>query len=411
MPVPAVAQSAAPLTVALIGNPNTGKSTLFNALSGSRTLTGNFPGVTVEKKISRTTCGDRAVDLVDLPGTYSLAPRTLDEMVAVNVLLGRQTDLGQPDVVVCIVDTANIERNLYLVSQVLDLALPTVLVLNMSDVAATRGLQIDTAALSRRLGIPVVKTEAHRKRGLDELRATILAAAENAPVERPRIFPPIFAAECERLSERLTALGRPDTPYYLLERLLLDVGGYLEGHFANGQTGELTGSLVAARRRLGEQGLKVPAAEARLRYAWVQQMLEGIVSRPAARPVTLGDKIDSILTHRIAGLLFFLILMLVIFQSIYTVAKPLMDLCKAGQDWVGNQVAGWLPVGMLQSLVVDGVIGGVGAVLVFLPQIVILFLFMAVLEDCGYMARAAFIVDRLMTKVGLSGKSFVPLMS
>src|SRR5258708_2623802 len=174
MSVAAPPAPAPPLTAVLIGNPNTGKSTLFNALSGFRALTGNFPGVTVEKKIGRTKCGGRAVDLVDLPGTYSLSPRTLDEMVAVNVMLGRQAEVGTPDVVVCIVDASNIERNLYLVSQVLDLALPTVVVLNMSDVAANRRIEVDDRALARRLGLPVIKTEAHRRRGVEKLRQAIV---------------------------------------------------------------------------------------------------------------------------------------------------------------------------------------------------------------------------------------------
>src|SRR5258708_31044515 len=169
-----VAIPARPLTAVLIGNPNTGKSTLFNALSGFRAQTGNYPGVTVEKKIGRTKCGDGAVDLVDLPGTYSLSPRTLDEMVAVNVLLGRQAEIGTPDVVVCIVDASNIERNLYLISQVLDLALPTVVVLNMSDVAANRGIEVDDRALALRLGLAFIKTEAHRRRGVHELRQAIV---------------------------------------------------------------------------------------------------------------------------------------------------------------------------------------------------------------------------------------------
>src|SRR5579872_4524884 len=298
-----------PLKAVLIGNPNTGKSTLFNALSGFRALTGNFPGVTVEKKIGRMQCADRQVDLVDLPGTYSLSPRTLDEMIAVNVLLGRQAEIGVPDVVVCIVDASNIERNLYLVSQVLDLALPTVVILNMADVAAGRGLEIDEQALSRRLGLPVVKTEAHRKRGLDALREALVAAAGNGPRERPRVFPRAFAAECEKLQERLAELGRPDAPYYLLERLLLDVGGYLETHMLNGRGGELAAHLALARARLAEQGCKVPALEARVRYDWVRKVLEGVVKKPAARPVNLSDKIDSILTHRVAGLLFFVALM------------------------------------------------------------------------------------------------------
>ena len=419
--MPVVDPSAKSLTAVLIGNPNTGKSTLFNALSGFRALTGNYPGVTVEKKIGRTKCGDRAVNLVDLPGTYSLAPRTLDEMVAVDVLLGRQADVGTPDVVICIVDASNIERNLYLVSQVLDLALPVVVVLNMADVAASRGIEIDERTLSRRLGLPVVKTEAHRKRGIEALRETIVAAAGTLPAERPRIFPPSFDAECQRLDERLGQLGHPGTPTYLLERLLLDVGGYVEsqlvhstgadGRGINGKASDLTSHLVEARRRLAEQGCKVPAAEARLRYAWVKQVLDGVVSKPQSRPITFSDKVDSFLTHRFAGMIFFVVLMFTVFQAIYAWAIPLMDLCKAGQKEVGNFVGGLLPLGMVHSLVIDGVIGGMGAVLIFLPQIVILFLFIALLEDCGYMARAAFLVDRLMTKVGLSGKSFVPLMS
>ena len=418
--------SVKPLTAVLIGNPNTGKSTLFNALSGFRALTGNYPGVTVEKKVGRTKCGDRIVDLVDLPGTYSLAPRTLDEMVAVNVLLGRQADVGAPDVVICIVDASNIERNLYLVSQVLDLGLPVVVVLNMADVAASRGIEIDEQALSQRLGLRVVKTEAHRKIGIGELRETIVTAAATVPPDRPRVFPSSFAAECERLEDRLTQWGQPGTPYYLLERLLLDVGGFIESHFVqgfgadtktvNGQSqgsggGDLTTHLAEARRRLAEHDCKVPAVEARLRYQWVGKILDGVVKKPPVRPVKFSDKVDSFLTHRFAGMAFFVVLMFVLFQAIYAGAVPLMDLCKAGQQWVGDVVGGLLPQGMVHSLVVDGVIGGMGAVLVFLPQIVILFLCIALLEDCGYMARAAFLVDRLMTKVGLSGKSFVPLMS
>jgi ferrous iron transport protein B len=367
--------------------------------------------VTVEKKIGRTKCGARAVDLVDLPGTYSLSPRTLDEMVAVNVLLGRQAEVGAPDVVICIVDASNIERNLYLVSQVLDLGLPTVVVLNMADVAADRGIEIDEQALSKRLGLPVVKTEAHRRKGTERLRQVIVDAGAAGPRERLQVFPPLFVAECRRLDERLEQLGQPATPHYLLERLLLDVGGYLESHLMNGRGNELAAHLTEARRRLADQGCKVPAVEARVRYDWVRRVLAGVVKKPASRSVTISDKLDSFLTHRIAGLAFFVVLMFVVFQAIFTWAKPLMDLCRAGQKLVGGTVAGVVAPGPLQSLLVDGVVAGVGAVLVFLPQIVILFLFIALLEDCGYMARAAFIVDRLMTKVGLSGKSFVPLMS
>lgn len=409
--MPVLATQPRTLTAVLIGNPNTGKSTLFNALSGFRALTGNYPGVTVEKKVGTLRCDGQTIQLVDLPGTYSLSPRTLDEMVAVNVLLGRQADVGTPDVVVCIVDASNIERNLYLVSQVLDIGLPTVVVLNMADVAAGRDIVVDDAALSQRLGLPVIKTQAHRKRGIDNVRRAIVAAAERAPVPRPRVFPPAFAAECEKLSEKLVACGQTETPYYLLERLLLDVGGWLETHTVNGESVGLLAYLTEARERLSAQGCKVPAIEARVRYGWARDILAGIVTRPATRPVTFSDKLDRFLTHRVTGLIVFAALMFLIFQAIYHWAGYLMEYCEAGQAWVGELVTGWVSPGPLQSLLVDGVIAGVGGVLVFLPQIVILFLFIALFEDCGYMARAAFLMDKLMTKVGLSGKSFVPLMS
>jgi ferrous iron transport protein B len=332
-------------------------------------------------------------------------------MVTVNVLLGRQKEVGVPDVVVCIVDASNIERNLYLVSQVLDLGLPTVVVLNMADVAAGRGIEVDAQGLSERLGLPVVTTEAHRRRGMEALRQAIVSAAAAGSRPRQRVFPPAFAAECDRLDESLTELGICQTPYYLLERLLLDAGGYLESHLAGGKSADLAIHLTEARHRLAEQGCRVPMIEARVRYDWARRMLDGIVTKPAHRAVTLSDRLDTFLTHRILGMAFFVLLMFVVFQAIYAWAKPLQDGFERAQQFLGSLVAQAVLPGAFQSLLVDGVIAGVGAVLTFLPQIVILFLFIAVLEDCGYLARAAFIVDRLMTKVGLSGKSFMPLMS
>jgi ferrous iron transport protein B len=403
----------APLVVALIGNPNTGKSTLFNALSGSRALTGNYPGVTVERKIGRTRIDDRVVDIIDLPGTYSLAPRSLDEMVAVNVLLGRQPDTPRPQVVVCIVDASNLERNLYLVSQVREIGLPVVLVLNMADVAAERGVTFDPAVLSQRLGLPIVTTEAHRHRGLDALRSAILQAADGTQptASAPSILPPEFQTECDALGELLREWNAPPLDHFLRQRLLLDVGGWLETHTAQDRTADLLAWLQQARARLAERGCPVPAVEARSRYRWIRETLQGVVSRPETLPRTFSDRLDRLLTHQVVGLFLFVMLMLLIFQAIYRGAAPLMDWCETGQNWLADLVGQWIPPGPLQSLVSDGIIGGVGSVLVFLPQIVILFLFIALLEDCGYMARAAFIMDKLMTRVGLSGKSFVPLMS
>lgn len=399
------------LTVALIGNPNTGKSTLFNALSGSRALTGNYPGVTVEKKVSRTRFGTQAVDLVDLPGTYSLAPRSLDEMVSVNVLLGRQNEVAQPDVIVCIVDASNLERNLFLVSQVLDLGRPVVLVLNMADVARERGIQIDAQALSARLGVAVVNTQAHRSQGIDDVRTAVLQAAANPTIRPPTPFPDPFLQECGALSAELTRLGRNNTPPWLVSRLLLDVGGWLETHPDLSRRDELAEWLRKSRERLASLGCRVPAVEARARYGWISQVLQGVMERPAGRVQTFSDRLDRLLTHHVVGLAVFALLMLLVFQAIYRGATPLMEQCELAQQWLGDQVGGVLAPGPLRSLIVDGIIGGVGAVLVFLPQIVILFLFIALLEDCGYMARAAFLMDKLMTRVGLSGRSFVPLMS
>lgn len=399
-----------PLTVAVIGNPNTGKSTLFNALTGLQARVGNYPGVTVEKKIGRVRGTAEPIDLVDLPGTYSLSPRSLDEMVSVNVLLGRQADVGKVDAVVCILDASNLERNLYLACQVLDLGLPTVLVLNMADVAESRGIRIDVGELQKRLGVRVVSTSAHKRQGLEEVRAAIAAAVPNGPGPRPRPFPEAFYSECHGLATTLAELGRSDTPSYLVERALLDVGGYLETEWLE-DASSWQAALHAARQRLKESGIRIPAVEAKARYAWARQVLTGTMTAPAARPETWSDKVDRVLTHRFAGLLIFAVLMFVVFQAIFSWAEPLMGWCEAGQNWGAARVADVVPPGTLRSLLTDGVVAGVGGVLVFLPQIGMLFLFIALLEDCGYLARAAFLMDKLMSKIGLNGRSFVPLMT
>jgi ferrous iron transport protein B len=411
MPAVVPAASARSLTVAVIGNPNTGKSTTFTALTGMHSLIGNYPGVTVEKKIGHFRHQQQDVRLVDLPGTYSLSPRSLDEMVSVEVLLGRQAEVGRIDAVICIADASNLERNLYLVSQVLDLGLPTVLVLNMWDVAQSRGITIDVEKLSQTLGIPVIPCEAHRHRQIDEVKDAVLSVAGKAGVESPRVFPAAFYEEGKQLGSQLQEWGEPDVPFYVTERLLLDVGGQIESSFAARFSTRLTEALAAARERLKASGFRVPAAEAKARYAWSRQVLTGIMVVPQQQQVTSSDHLDRWLTHKVFGLAAFVLIMFVVFQSISTLAAPVMQLCEAGQQIVGDWVNSLMLPGPFRSLLVDGVIAGVGGILVFLPQICFLFLFIALLEDCGYMARAAFLMDKLMTKVGLSGKSFVPLMS
>ncbi len=395
------------LRAALVGNPNTGKTTLFNALSGLRQHVGNYPGVTVETKKGQMCCAGQAFDLIDLPGTYSLAPRSPDEMVAVDVILGRQKGEARPDVVVSLVDASNLERNLYLATQALELGVPVVVALNMIDVARSQGIHIDTERLGRQLGVPVVAIQANKKKGLDPLRAAIASAAINGAPPRQTPFPEAFEREVAALHR---AVGE-EVSLYLVRRLLLDVGGWTEQRLI-GQLGAGIGEQVrAARARLAEAGCPVPAVEAQARYGWVREVTAGCVQRPAQRPVTWTDRIDRVLTHRLWGTLLFLSLMFLVFQAIFTWARPLMKGISDGKDGLADRLREQLPAGPLTNLLLDGVLEGVGAVVVFLPQILILFAFIAILEDCGYMARAAFLMDKLMARCGLSGKSFIPMLS
>ena len=400
------------LTVVLIGNPNTGKSTLFTALSGMHTRIANFPGCTVEKKLGLFTDAGVKITLVDLPGTYSLSPRSLDEMVSVDVLLGRQADVGKIDAVICIVDAANIERNLYLYTQVREIGLPVILCLNMWDLAQERGIKVDREALSQRLGVPIVATSAHKNLGVQELKAAIhRVAGTTVDVRRPE-FPAPFYEEIDNLRAWMQQKYGTSPEPFLLERMLLDVGGESEKKLSLALSPELLPVLASARERLAQKGCRVPAIETKVRYQWIREQLTGVVDRTSpSNRVTTSDRIDKVLTHKVTGLLFFVGVMFLIFQSIYAWAAPFMDAIESVQEMAAGWVESSMAPGTLRSLIVDGVIGGVGSVVIFVPQIALLFLFIAILEDCGYMSRAAFLMDKLMTKLGLSGKSFVPLMS
>jgi len=340
-----------PLTVALLGNPNTGKSTLFTALAGIPTRVGNYPGVTVEEKLGRFSHRGRTVDLIDLPGTYSLAPKSPDETVAVNVLRGRMPGVKAPDCVVIVADATNVERNFYLASQALELGLPTVIALTLSDLAAEKGIEIDARELSGRLGCPVVRIVAPTGEGVPSLLDAILASIA-APPPLPVRLEPAAAAD----------------------------------------------HSPAAR-------------EAIARYAWIERLLEGVVRRSPPAGRSSGERIDAVLTHRLWGTLVFAATMLLVFTSIFWLATPLMDLIATGMEAVTGWTESLLPPGAIRSLVVNGVLAGVGGVVVFLPQIAMLFFFVAILEGCGYLSRAAYLMDRLLCGVGLSGKSFIPLLS
>ncbi len=403
------------LVVGLVGNPNTGKTTLFNALAGLRQRVGNYPGVTFETKKGRVRHGARAFELVDLPGTYSLAPRSPDEMVTVDLVLGHQPGEPRPDVILSIVDAANLERNLYLTTQLLELGVPVVVALNMIDVAERQGRPVDAQRLAKQLGLRVVPIQANKKRGLEPLKEAILAAADEGPPTRRPTFPDAFEREVTQLRDWIGPNNGSGTADFLLRRLLLDVGGYTEKRLTERLGAGLSDEVSLARARLAATGCPVPGVEARARYAWIRESAQGCVQRhlqPGVhKPVTWTDRIDAVVTHRVWGTLVFLALMFVVFQSIFTWATPLMDAIDAGKSWLAESLESVLPAGALTSLLTDGVLEGVGGVLVFLPQIVILFGFIAILEDCGYMARAAFLMDRVMARCGLSGKSFIPLLS
>lgn len=403
--------------VALIGNPNTGKTTLFNALTGHRARVGNYSGVTVEKREGRLRRAARPVTLLDLPGTYSLSAHSADELVAAEVLLGILPGEPAPDAAVVVADASNLERNLFLATQVMELGLPVVLALNMSDVARENGLKIDTAALSRALGVQVVELVARTGEGVPEL-ARLLEAPEElkAPPAGFSVYTGEVLAVRERLAGQLREAGVPERwlEPFLVSRPLVEPQGMVE-RIAIEEGGEAAREAISgARGELEAGGQRLRSLEAASRYRWIREHAGPCIreSAPAGRTsLQVSDRIDAVLTHRVWGVAVFVVLMALVFQAIFSWSAPVMDLIEDGFSALGAAVGAMLPEGPLRSFIVNGVIAGVGGVLVFLPQICVLFLFIALLEDVGYMARAAFLMDRLLSRAGLSGRSFIPMLS
>lgn len=395
--------------VAIVGNPNSGKTTLFNSLTGSKQKVGNYPGVTVERVSATLRLGSEDVECVDIPGLYSLEPQSADEEVAVDAIFGRAGD-PKPSLIVCVINAANLERNLYLFSQLADHELPVVVALTMTDVLRREGRDFDLAKLTDLLGVDIVPVVGHRGEGTKNLVEAIARNLE-APHTPSREFgfPVALETKVAALRERLARAGLDVSRRSVRMALLGEDNDFAQ---SVGEIPELAEQFHAAKQELTEEGVGGPTLEVSNRFQWA-----GMVSQASIHPIgapkrSLSDRIDRVLTHRVLGLAIFVAVMYVVFQSIYSFATPLMDWIEQGQGWLGDRVGGLLegsPV--FQSLVVDGIIGGIGSVVVFLPQILILFLFIALLEGTGYLSRAAFLMDRLLGWCGLNGRAFIPLLS
>ncbi len=411
---PAHSSGAAPVRppvssafVVLTGNPNSGKTTIFNALTGLRARVGNYAGVTVERKEGRFQGSppNLPITVLDLPGTYSLSPQSLDEQIARDVLLERLADVPRPAVVVIVVDASNLERNLYFASQVIELGHPTVIALNMMDVAEKIGHQIDAGKLAGALRTPVVPMVGSSGKGVKELQEEIVQLVRAGPLSMAREsfcqLPPAFEAEIDALAAALPGIGARGRALLILS----------DAKSLSAAPVEMQAAVIDARERLAGAGLDWRSAPIEARYTCIGAIQRAVTTEPATPEETASDKLDRIVTHKVWGMVIFVGIMALMFLTIFSFAQLPMDLLQALFRNAGDVVGRIIPPGDLQALVVKGVIQGVGSVVVFLPQICLLFLFIGLLEDTGYMARAAFLMDRLMSKVGLHGKSFIPMLS
>jgi ferrous iron transport protein B len=385
------------IRIALIGNPNVGKTSIFNALTGSRQHVGNWPGVTIEKKSGECRHKGWTMKITDLPGTYSLEARSPDERIANEYLVS-----GEPDVVVQVVDATNLERNLYLTTQLLDMGGKLVLALNMADMADGRGDRLDMSRLIGWLGVPAVRTSAIHGTGLEDLLDTIIDAYQNDGVPRPVVD---LGAEIEGKVAELQ--GCLDDRKHLARWTALRLLGGVEDPSEVTADGSVTACLLDALNGVDKEEMELDIVDRR--YAAISSKLKEIYSRGASRR-SLSDAIDRVTTHKYLGIPIFLSLMWGMFQLTFVAAAPFATAIDSGFKWLASFVAENIQPEWQASLLGEGVIGGVGAVLVFLPNIMVMFLLIAILEASGYLARAAFIMDRVMSRLGLHGKSFIPML-
>jgi ferrous iron transport protein B len=403
-------------TIALAGNPNVGKSTLFNALTGSRQHVGNWPGKTVEKKSGNLQIGEEKIRVVDLPGTYSLTAYSIEEIIARDFIVNED-----PTAVIAVVNAANLDRNLYLVTQLIELGIPVIVALNMTDVARKRGISISLEGLSARLGgIPVVETVGNRSQGIADLITAISLVLEHPHTGNVQTtFSGVLKEEIEGLqaeAERHDRIRDSFRSSWLATKLLENDQDIIQKLASLGASDLLEAARDARNRIELQTGEDPEILIANQRYQFVDQVMESAVERPRENVITHSEKIDDIVTHRIWGLPIFMLLMWFVFQFTSNVSAPFLDwvdlfINEFIQKWAGTALdALGLGESWFYSLITEGIIAGVGGVLVFIPVLLFLYLALAVLEDSGYMARAAFVMDRVMRWMGLHGKSFLPMI-
>lgn len=389
------------IRIALVGNPNAGKSTLFNLLTGLNQKIGNFPGITVDKKVGHCKLADgKQAEIVDLPGTYSLYPKSRDESIVFQVLADKNNP-SHPDVVVLVADVTNLRRNLLLYTQVADLKIPVVLALNMADMAKKQGIEIDVNKLSERLGVQVVAISARSNSGLTELKqaicntTTIATQVEGTDVHE---LAPVAIDQAK-------AVLKTDNDYFALQ--VLHQYETLDAFSAEDKL-----AFKNIKKEQGFESSKLQAAETVARYRFLGGILTGIVKdTTATKKFNVTDRIDAVLTNKFWGFAIFLGILFFIFNAIFSWSAYPMDLIEGAFTWLTEYGHEHLPEGTLTSLLLDGVVAGLGGVVIFIPQIAILFAFISILEDTGYMARVTFMMDKIMRKFGLSGRSVVPMIS
>lgn len=396
-------------TIALAGNPNTGKTTLFNSLTGSNQYVGNWPGVTVEKKEGKLK-GHKDITIADLPGIYSLSPYTLEEVVARNYLLNEK-----PNAIINIIDGTNLERNLYLTTQILELGIPVVIAVNMADVIAKSGDILDFDNLSKTLGCPVVEISALKSTGIDNLVAKAVAAAQSgATLKSLHDFDPKIEDALKKIGDSLTQVSEATRRWYAIKIFERDEKILNQLSLPDSQMKTFEGIIAAVEKEQDDDAESIITTE---RYSYIAKIIDRCYKKRNKNKVTLSDKIDRIVTNRILALPIFAIIMFIVYYiSISNIGKVISDWIndtlfgEIVQPGVSNFLTNIGCAKWLVGLVSDGIIAGVGSVIGFLPQMLLLFFFLAFLEGCGYMARIAFVMDRIFRKFGLSGKSFIPIL-